>query len=69
MSGYHKNSNRQKNRWDIGSAWGCLVLLLIGLYILPFVGLGLLTKKDDGLKVIGIICLIIGIAFWISRAA
>jgi len=69
MSGYHKNSNCQKNRWDIGSAWGCLVLLLIGLYILPFVGLGLLTKKDDGLKVIGIICLIIGIAFWISRAA
>lgn len=59
---------RRHDHFDPGSGdMGCLVLLLLGVFAMPLVGLYLLLKKDadDGTKLLGGALLVVGIIIWV----
>jgi len=48
---------------------GCLVMVLLGLFALPFVGLYLVSRGNEDDKVLGTILMIVGTIIWIMIAA
>lgn len=47
------------------SGLGCVVILLLAIFAMPIVGLYMVSKGDEGQKVMGIILMIIGVILWI----
>ena len=54
------------NRDDDGM--GCLIMLMVGLFAMPQIGLYMLIKGDEDSQAVGLILLIIGIIIWIAAA-
>ena len=55
-------SNKRK---DDDVAMGCVVYAIIGMLLMPIVGLFLVCSKDSEKKIIGWILLVVGTILWI----
>ena len=50
-------------------ASGCLAMVLIGVFLMPIVGVYLMVKgEDDSMKVLGTGLTIVGVILWIGVA-
>lgn len=64
---YHNHRHCRHDHGDSGM--GCLVMVLLGLFALPFVGLYLVSRGNEDDKVLGTILMIVGTIIWIMIAA
>lgn len=44
---------------------GCLAAVIMGLIAMPILGIYLISKEDEGMKVVGVLLTIIGVVLWI----
>ena len=54
-------SGRRRND-DAGL--GCLVMIVMAIFAMPLVGLYMISKGDEGEKVIGVLLTIVGLILW-----
>lgn len=47
------------------STWGCIVELMILIFLMPFVGLYLYFRPEDDAKTVGTILVVVGVIIWI----
>ena len=49
---------------------GCLIMVLLGIFALPLVGLYMMLAGDNGeQRTIGVVLLIVGVIIWIATGA
>ena len=53
-----------RRRNDNDGALGCVVILMIGIFAMPLVGLYMLATGDQEKKAIGLMLTIIGFVLW-----
>lgn len=56
-------------RKDDDAALGCVVYAIVGMLLMPIVGLFLVCSKDSEKKGLGWVLLIVGVVLWIVVAA
>lgn len=57
---------RRGRRHSNDDSLGCLVYVLLGIFLMPIVGLVFVCGKDPGKKTIGWVLLVAGVILWIA---
>lgn len=65
MNYWYYRHRRDNGSGGNDSGMGCLVMILLGLFALPLVGIYFMAKGNEDDKIIGTIMLIVGIVIWI----
>ena len=66
MSRHHHHHHHHHHSNDDGL--GCLVLMLLGVFAMPLVGVYLMFSGEDDTNMLGLVLLIVGIVLWVMMA-
>lgn len=58
----------RRKRHDDDMAIGCVVYLLLAIFLMPFVGIYFLCKPEQDAKILGGVLLVLGAVLWIWAA-